>query len=393
MTGSRWVGTACVCFALSSFSQETPLPPVTTGPTLIPRSHEEQENRYRSLHRIILNLVVTDRSGKVAHGLQESDFTLLDNGRLRKIQSLRAVDGSKGPAPVRIIFMLDTVNNSPRDIKNDRKGIEQFLKEGPGRLTYPTSIGILMQTGTRVFPASQDRDVVLEELQTMSREVHSFECTDEGGGTVQVFTTLNRGTETGSLEGLHPDQRSGCLNQRFLHSLSALKRFANQQEDVPGRVILIWIGSGWPLLLNPEFRDDSTAVRGNLFDNLVLVSTELREAQVTLDAVFSPDLYRKIEQRSDHDNALFNGVPSQDQMTASSLGLQMLAHQSGGQILIQSKDLGNAIGKCIDDADFYYALTFDSPAANGPGEFHSLQVNVNQPGLTVRTNTAYYSQP
>ena len=172
-----------------------------------------------------------------------------------------------------------------------------------------------------------------------------------------------------------------------------LERFATEQEDVPGRVILIWIGSGWPLLVNPEFREDSTALKRNLFDNLVLVSTALREAQVTLDAVFSPDFYRKVELRSDHDNTFFNGVPTEDQVTASSLGLHVLAHQSGGQILTESKDLGDEIAKCIDDAESYYALSFDSSPATRPGEFHSLQVNVNKPGLTVRTNTGYYAQP
>ena len=143
----------------------------------------------------------------------------------------------------------------------------------------------------------------------------------------------------------------------------------------------------------PEFREDSTALRRNLFDNLVLVSTALREAQVTLDAVFSPDLYRKVELRSDHDNTFFNGVPTEDQVTASSLGLELLAHQSGGQILAEGKDLGGEIGRSIDDAESYYALSFDSPPATRPGEFHSLQVNVNRPGLTVRTNTGYYAQP
>ena len=123
------------------------------------------------------------------------------------------------------------------------------------------------------------------------------------------------------------------------------------------------------------------------------LSTALREAQITLDAVFSPDLFRTVQARSDHDDAFFNGVPSKDQVTASSMGLQVLAHQSGGQILVVGKNLEGEIAQCIADADSYYVLSFDSPAATALGEFHSLQVKVNQPGLQVRTNTAYYGQP
>lgn len=403
MARLRWLSMLYMCFALSSFAQDTPAPAATPGQptspappppiTLIPRSHEEREDRYRTQHRIILNVFVADRSGKPVRGLKEDEFSILDKGQLRTISSFREVEGSKGLVPARVVLMLDAVNNSPREITNDRKGIEQYLKQSQMRLFYPTSIAILSGSGTRVLQASQERDALLGELQMASRDIHQFDCANEGGGSEQVFTSINLGTGTTILDGLHPDQKSGCLNKRFERSVSALGRFASEQENVPGRVILIWIGSGWPLLLNPEFQADSAALRRNFFDNLVLVSTALREAQVTLDAVFSPDFYRKVELRSDHDNTFFNGVPTEDQVTASSLGLQVLAHQSGGKILMESKSLGEEIAKCIDDAESYYAMSFDSPPAARPGEFHSLQVNVNKPELTVRTNTGYYAQP
>ena len=61
-------------------------------------------------------------------------------------------------------------------------------------------------------------------------------------------------------------------------------------------------------------------------------------------------------------------------------GLQVLAHQSGGQILTEGNDLEGEIAKCIADADSYYVLSFDSPPAAALGEFHSLQVKVEQAG-------------
>jgi len=403
MAPLRWLGTLLVCFALSLFAQDAPSPTSATGQstspvppppvTLIPRSHEERENRYLSEHRIVLNVFVSDESGKPVTGLKEEDFRLLDNGQSRRLTSFRPVEGSAGIAPVRVMFMLDAVNNSPKDIASDRKGIEQFLKQGQGRLAYPTSIAILSGSGATMGRPSQDRDALIGELRTLATDVHQFDCTDEGGGSEQVFTTINLGTGTTVLDGLHPDQKSGCLNQRFQRSVAALMRLAAEQEDVPGRVILIWIGRGWPLLSAHEFLPDTAAIKQNFFDNLVEVSNALREAQVTLDAVFSPDLLRTVESRSDHDNAFFNGVPDEDHVTASSLGLQVLAHQSGGQILIESKDLSSEIARCIDDAESYYTLSFDSPAAVKPGEFHSIQVKVNKPGLTVRANTVYYAQP
>jgi hypothetical protein len=87
---------------------------------------------------------------------------------------------------------------------------------------------------------------------------------------------------------------------------------------------------------------------------------------VTLDAVFSPDLYRRVELRTDHDNAFFNGVRTENEMTGSSLSLQMLAHQSGGLVLIDGKDLAAEIAQCVADAQLYYALSFELPPAVQP---------------------------
>ncbi len=385
--------------ALGLPAQQAPSAPQTQSPTLvppapqplIPRSHEDRERRYQALHRIILNVQVTDASHRPAAGLTQQDFTLLDNGRPQTLVSFRAVRGGDGIAPAHVVLMLDAVNNMPAEIAHDRKGIEQYLKQSPPQLAYPTSIGILTGSGVKIGQPSRDRATLALDLEIRTRNVPMFDCGSAVDEPEQVFTAADLRGMTG-LEGVHPSEKIACLNRRFLLSIAALNRFARGQEDVPGRVILIWIGAGWPLLLNPEFHADTPELRQNFFDNLVQVSSALRQAQVTLDAAFSPDLLRRIELRSDHDNAFLDGIPGEEDVTASSLGLQVLAHQSGGQILLQGKSLAGEIAKCVDDAELYYALSFDSAPASGPGEYHSLKVTVNQPGLTVRTNTVYYAE-
>jgi hypothetical protein len=188
-----------------------------------------------------------------------------------------------------------------------------------------------------------------------------------------------------------PTHQAGCLNYRFQKSLTALNTIAMQQTDTPGRAILVWLGPGWPLLRDPDFREDTPAIKQNFFDFLVELSSAIREGQVTLDAVASPDLFRADEAPSDHDVRLMDGVPSEDQVTAGSLGLTVLAHQSGGQILRGTKDLATDIATCMADADTYYVLSFDSSPAMRPGELHSLRVTLDKPGLSIRTNTSYYA--
>jgi VWFA-related protein len=377
----------------SAWAQQ-PVPPDTNqhAPALIPRTREERERIYQAEHHVVLNVLVTDRSGKPVTGLQQNNFTVLDNGQPRKLSSFRAVEGSKGIAPVRVILMLDAVNNSPKDIAGDRRGVERFLEQNPGGLALPTSVGILSASGTHVGPASRDRDTVHAQLQQITKTVHPFDCGESSGGSEQVFATINVNAGTSISEGERPSDLASCENQRFRKSVDALKQLVVEQESELGRAILIWIGRGWPLLLRHEFSQDSNGIKQNMFDNLVLITNAMREGQVTLDAVFSPDLFRRVELRSDHDNKFFNGVPTENEMTASSLGVQVLAHQSGGLVLLDGKDLAAEVAQCVADAQLYYALSFDTTPASTPGEFHSLEVTTDDPALTVRTNTDYYAE-
>ena len=402
MAQFRWPGVLFLGFVLSSSAQETPPAARTSGqdaaptsPSLTPRSHEERERRYQAEHRITLNVIVTDSSGRAGKGLKQEDFTILDDGVPKAAMSFRPMEGSKGIAPAHVILMLDTVNNSPRSIAFERREVEKFLARSQKQLEYPTSIAVLSRLGATVGKQSRDRDALVREFRTLVNSVHRYGCEDEGISSLQLFAGSVFGNV--GVHGLADDslagQRASCENQRFLLSVSSLHRQAMRQIDVPGRAILIWIGPGWPLLSSQEFRPDSPALKQNFFAYLVLLSTALREGQVTLDAVSSPELFRAEENLSDHDIALMNGVSSEEQVTAGSLALQVLAHQSGGQVLTAGKDLAKEIAQCVADADSYYVLSFDSAAGTRPGEFHPLQVNVKKPGLTVRTNTAYYAQP
>ena len=394
-----------ICLVLPSLAQVSPPLDAKPGrsnapargqfPTLIPRSPEEREATYRSLHRIILNVLVTDASGRAVKGLKQEDFTLLDNQQPQAIASFRAVLGGTPGVATHVILMLDAMNNSSRGVNYERKEIEKFLRQNQGRLTYPTSIAILSGSGASVSQPSQNGERLIGDLQGLLGRVHGFSCSEEGLDKNMEYAMSVYGTDVlpSSGAGSQKAQAMACQDQRFQLSVSALNRLATQQLNVAGRAILIWIGPGWPRLSDPGFRPDTALIRQNFFAYLVELSTTLREAQVTLNAVSQPELFRKAELQSDHDNVFFDGVPTQDQVTAGSLSLQALAHQSGGRIEEESKDIAREIGACIADAESYYVLSYDSAPSALLNEHHSLNVKVSEAGLTVRTNTVYYALP
>jgi hypothetical protein len=73
--------------------------------------------------------------------------------------------------------------------------------------------------------------------------------------------------------------------------------------------------------------------------------------------------------------------------------LQVLARQNGGQAIAKTRNFADAMSKCMDDFNDFYILSFDSTPAAAADEFHSIDVNVDRPGVIVRTADSYYAQP
>ncbi|MFZ0137196.1 MAG: hypothetical protein WAK89_09065, partial [Candidatus Sulfotelmatobacter sp.] len=86
------------------------------------------------------------------------------------------------------------------------------------------------------------------------------------------------------------------------------------------------------------------------------------------------------------------GVISANKVDNGNLGLQVIATQSGGQVLNKSSDVAGLIAKCVADTKAYYTLFFQAADADHPDEYHDLQVKIDKPGLTARTRTGYYAQ-
>jgi VWFA-related protein len=87
------------------------------------------------------------------------------------------------------------------------------------------------------------------------------------------------------------------------------------------------------------------------------------------------------------------GVDAPKHADYGDLMLQVLARQTGGNVLFGSNDLASLIDQCIGDAKAYYVLTYNPPAGGHPNEYHDIEVQVDKPGLKVRTRTGYYAEP
>jgi VWFA-related protein len=309
---------------------------------------------------------VTDKSGKPVAGLGQSDFTLLDNKQPRKIASFRAVEkGDKSDPPAQTIILIDGVNASPANVALQRGQVEAFFKKNAAALPGPVLVALLSIYGVEVGNAASSPEAGL------------------------LQTALNQGRD-GQFIAAERLESYGLYGAQQL-SLYTLDMLANYEAARPGRKLVIWISPGWPMT-DPE-EGLSPKAQQTLFATIVSLSDKLRRARITLYAADPYGLRGLDDFENSNYEHFVNGAKRPGQVEMGDVGLQVLATQSGGLVQNGSSDVAGEIARAVADASAYYVLEFDAPPADGPNEYHSLEVKIGKPGLKARARTLYYARP
>jgi VWFA-related protein len=312
---------------------------------------------------IYLDVVVTRKSGPPVSGLEQQDFTLIDNKLPQTITSFRALGGTSGR--VEVLVVVDAVNVDFEKVAYVREEIDKFLRADGGHLAQPTTLAFFTDQGIQVQ----------EGLSTDGNALSA---------ALDKYTVALRTIRRDS-------QYSGA--DRFNLSMQALRQIASRETQQPGRKMILWISPGWPLLSSPGDVEllDSKEQQG-LFSNIVSFSTELLQARITLYSI-DPLGATESEFRANYYEEFVKGVKEPSQVVPGNLALQVIARQSGGLALDFNNDVAALLRQCLADTQAYYELSFDAPEADKRDEYHQLEVKVAKPGLTARTRQGYYAQP
>ncbi|HEX3685405.1 MAG TPA: VWA domain-containing protein [Bryobacteraceae bacterium] len=316
--------------------------------------------------RITLDVVVNDKSGNPVSGLQQQNFTILDNQQPQKILSFEAIGGnSPANADLETVLVIDAVNIGLVRVAFAREEIQKFLRQDGGKLAQPLSIDFLSDSGL-VAQATPTRD-----------------------GNALIAYMKQHETALRTLRG---SQGFYGAADRVQLSLRALGQLAQYEENRPGRKLVIWVSPGWPILTGPNVQLTSKDQQ-NLFHTVVAVSTQLRQSRIALYAVDPLGTSDSGSFRTFYYEQFLKGVTAPNRVLIGNLALQVLAYQSGGRVLNSSNSIAGEIERCIRDVKAYYVLTYDPPPADGPDDYHAIEVKLDQPQLKAQTRSGYYAQP
>jgi len=363
--------------------------PDSTSPIrLIPRTKAEREQRYQAHHLITLIAQVTDSSGKAVRGLKADDFSLLDNQKPTRTASFHEFEGPASLTNLHVMLVLDAINDGGSSIGRLKKDLDKFLAQDKGPLPFPIALVYASGAGETQSQPSTDRSAVARQLAEFARRPREAGCDQSH----YIDGSRMEGRPMDSPSARNSDQeRANCMIAHFTESVSALRSLIAEQNNVRGRTILIWTGRGWPLLA--DFGTQAAAQRGNYRDVLVELTTNLREAQVTLDALSWGDFETPKNASKPLLSATANAPSTPDETAEITMALPTLARQNGGQAIAKVKNFADAMDAFLAGAGDFYELSFDSTPAAAADEFHSIDIKVDRPGTTVSAASSYYAQP
>jgi VWFA-related protein len=312
---------------------------------------------------VYLDVVVTPKSGGAPlTGLQQQDFTLLDNKKPATINSFLSVDGRQTPPEV--VLVVDDVNTNITHVAYERSEMDKFLKTDGGHLANPTALAFLTDSG-------------LQMQQSFSTD----------------GTALSAALDQHEI-GLHSITRAGIYSavEKFDLSLKAFLQLVESEGPRPGRKFIIWLSPGWPILSGPSVEEQiSDKQREQIFAEVVRISAMMRQARITLYSI-DPLGSADFGGRSFRWEAYQKGITKTYQADPGDLALQVLAVQSGGLALTTGNDLAAYMHQCVQDATAYYEFSIVPPLDQKPNTYHQLEVRVAKPNTVARTRTGYYSQ-
>jgi len=360
--------------AIFAVALALPLPQASPAPT------------FRARTRLVqVDVVVRDKNGP-ALGLNQDDFTLLDNGKPQKI-AVFAVKGEQSskqavvPLPAgtvsnrvnrngqeaatSTVLLIDRLNTAVENQHYANEKIVKFLetRRSQDRIGIYTFGG-----GLRVV---QD---LTDDPERLSRAVNRLKPQNAKTRTLDVPGEFEKREVEMSGNG-HALEEYTLLtaNERVLSMKQAFEAIARHLAQVPGRKNLIWLTGSFPLLVKTvhetkDFSQDMKQAARALNDaNVALYAVDARGF---VGGVFNP-------------NWGFN-IPGLDTMNT-------LAGLTGGRAFYADNGLDSLIAAAVEDSELIYTLGFYPSQESQDGDWHKLKVSVDKRGMSVRYREAYFA--
>jgi VWFA-related protein len=422
------VAVAAVCLASTTRGQtpNVPQPSAPVVPTI---------RAYSNI--VVIDVVVTDSKGNPVHGLQKSDFTLLENNKAQSVRSFEehaavpdlkvtpppklppGLFSNRPPAPVNgpvNVLLLDYLNTPLTAQPAARKQLIDYLDHAPagtriaifGLTTqlsmlqgFTSDMGVLKAALTSKKGAPQASQIMSDPVNggaigttTLSAALNEPSAVSDSI-TPEIVANINR------FEAM---QTSFEQDMRARYTLQGFDLLARYLVGIPGRKNVIWFSGSFPLDVEPNVNEadpNDSVVRND--DEVRKTDNLLTRAQV---AVYPVDVRGVMTDPSQNfanessaggisESSGVNAANAQNAFLVQSASehetMMAMAEDTGGQAFINTNDLKQSVAKAIENGSNYYTLTYVPSNTQWDARFRAIKVKVEQPGVKLSYRNGYYA--
>lgn len=324
---------------------------------------------------VLLDVVVTDRSGKAVRNLTQEDFTVLEDGKPQKISSFERPLSSESavlPNSPRTIILLDELNVGYADLAYARDRILLFLAQNHLE-QLPTALMTLNLNGLSVLEDyTQDGKLLKDKL------------------------TRFRPAMINPVEG---ETQQGKVQEHAQKSIDSLLEIARASMGSPYNLNVVWVTGGFAGMLRDLKSEDGAQNGLRRLANLLMTSRIRLYSidpggvkPVAATVVASPGASRAMSKSNSMPGALNNDdlALAGTAYEANDL-LARLTAMTGGHAYYGRNDTEIALGETVGDAVGNYAISYSPANSDFSGEYRRIAVQTTMDGTTARTRLGYYA--
>jgi VWFA-related protein len=320
---------------------------------------------------IRLDVSVLDKDRKPVTGLTAADFTIVEDGEARPLQTFAAVE-LPGPSPVTATWMRDV----PADVTTNENVGGQAMVIVIDDASINAAGEAVALTNTVQLASAAVREMGPQDIAAVVSTEYNHYTQDFTGDRALLLDAIKKTYLFPSLTG-GGDSRASCVcgvcSVRVLEKAAAALRQLTQQ-----RKTILFISVGMEI---PDGAELQAGVPGGggfgagcMTERVSRTIATMREAQLTNVTIHAIDP---------------NGLTAAGGRRIEFL--RALAYNTGGRAVVNNNDPGQYISSIMEESRSYYLLGFVPTSKTRTGGFHPIKVRVNRPDVEVRSRIGYYT--
>jgi VWFA-related protein len=404
---------------------------------------------------VVVDVVVTHKSGQPITGLKPEDFTLEENGKKQKISvfvppGIANRTAAAAPAPpgifsnhpenvlptgVPMVLLLDAANSAFKDQSYARSQMLKYVSE-QGKTGRPMAVLTLTDRLSVLQQFTSDPQVLLTAIKNFrpqepilqpgapAPESHGVADGlglrgDSGGASASSIALASQ-----ALQNFADLQIGYNIERRTLITLDAMRALSRILGGLPGRKNVVWLTANLPFDLIPEDRAMTDAelmadlpgqgrqrsVNVNAAGSMAseqrnLHGQQIREAESQLAsagiAIYPVDLNGLVsgmESSATNQGSVYSDSAFSDRASGRLSGLQSsqgtmeeVAAQTGGKAYINQNEIKEGIALAASDEKASYSLGYYPENKKWDGKMRNIKVKVAQGDTELRYRKGYFA--